>query len=376
MTEGSRTLPAQRADLAGALHEVSNALTVVMGWLDAARLQTNEDNVREALDVARSHADLGYRIARAAIGAEVSDGSERTAVVVGREAVRGVLQEAKRAGVRLVLADDGVVEGCLKDGTSALQILINLLLNAIAFSPFGGAVTLEVAYAPAAAVRTSRERHGEGTFRLATDCFAFRVFDEGPGVPPEIADTILQGPNSTRRGGAGIGLRYSAALAHRKGGSLRLLRPGPGGAFELLWPAGEVRSAARNRMQPVGLQGTRVVVVEDDPNVLSLVEFALDAHGIQVLSAATPDDVLDLLANGQTFDAALVDLSPFENREEVFVRLGASVRGSSIILISGMLRDVPQALEGRVAAWIRKPFEMGEVVDVLQQIVSRRDAGG
>ncbi|HKQ70859.1 MAG TPA: sensor histidine kinase, partial [Polyangiaceae bacterium] len=59
-------------DLAGALHEVSNALTVVLGWLDNAR--ANADGAAlEAIEVARAHAGLGHAIARRAVGAPIGD---------------------------------------------------------------------------------------------------------------------------------------------------------------------------------------------------------------------------------------------------------------------------------------------------------------
>jgi hypothetical protein len=51
-------------DLAGALHEVSKALTVVLGWRDVARSKITNGPEREALEGARTHARLGYGIAR------------------------------------------------------------------------------------------------------------------------------------------------------------------------------------------------------------------------------------------------------------------------------------------------------------------------
>src|SRR3954467_8341123 len=70
----SLPVPPER-DLAGALHEVSNALTVVLGWLDNARAGL-DGRALEAVEVARAHASLGHAIARRAIGAPVTDGSE------------------------------------------------------------------------------------------------------------------------------------------------------------------------------------------------------------------------------------------------------------------------------------------------------------
>src|SRR5512147_1069887 len=58
-------------DLAGALHDVSNALTVVVGWLEVALGRTPPPEVTDAIDVALSHARFGYRVARRAIGGSV-----------------------------------------------------------------------------------------------------------------------------------------------------------------------------------------------------------------------------------------------------------------------------------------------------------------
>src|SRR3954468_13167751 len=78
----SLPVPPER-DLAGALHEVSNALTVVLGWLDnaleacaqdacapdgSARTRADvEGATRQAIEIARSHASLGHAIARRAV---------------------------------------------------------------------------------------------------------------------------------------------------------------------------------------------------------------------------------------------------------------------------------------------------------------------
>src|SRR6187455_1608999 len=67
--------PDQEADLAGALHEVSNALTVVLGWLDVAHSRLPPGAARDAIDVALTHARLGHGISRGAIGAEAPESS-------------------------------------------------------------------------------------------------------------------------------------------------------------------------------------------------------------------------------------------------------------------------------------------------------------
>jgi len=66
------------------------------------------------------------------------------------------------------------------------------------------------------------------------------------------------------------------------------------------------------------------------------------------------------------FDAALMDLSPLAGEvRSAFDRLHSVCPGIPVILISGVASGVPEEVIDRVTAWVRKPFEMGEVIDVL-----------
>ncbi|HET9932425.1 MAG TPA: ATP-binding protein [Polyangiaceae bacterium] len=390
-------------DLAGALHEVSNALTVVLGWIDVAHAKLPPGPEREALEVARTHARLGYRIARQSIGAEVAEpaSTQGSAQSVARVAMTGVTPQAQRAGVRLVFdCDNPDAHTRVSDVGEALQILTNLLLNAIAFTPRGRSVTLSV-----------REDENNAVFR---------VVDEGPGLPPERARNVFQGPSSTRRGGAGIGLRHSKSLAEQHGGSLNVeVLPSPtlprrpptppsarrsapdlhasgivpvssatppsisppncseprsgGACFELRWPIAEARSSTRPQ-QPVGasIKGARVLVVEDDAAVRSLIELSLDARGVETVLVQSAAE-LEQALGAAPYDVALLDMSPIaEHAPELLQRLRQSSPGIALILISGLASRVPEAIERDVAAWVRKPFEMGEVIDVMSRLLAER----
>ena len=113
-----------------------------------------------------------------------------------------------------------------------------------------------------------------------------------------------------------------------------------------------------------------MLVVEDDGAVRSLVELALAARGAQVLCAGSLEELERLTAHGVLLDAALVDLSPIA--EDLHGALGKLRRGNPdvpIILISGLASGVPAAAEGEFVAWVRKPFEMSEVVDTLKSVL-------
>jgi signal transduction histidine kinase/FixJ family two-component response regulator len=131
--------------------------------------------------------------------------------------------EDKRIKLQLLLAAalPGTISG---DTTRLQQILLNLLWNALKFTPDGGAVTLRV---------------GAGV-----DWLRCEVIDTGPGIPADKQVMLFQDfarldPNAAD--GTGLGLAISARLAERMGGRL-VFHPGPGGVgslfrLELPWPA-------------------------------------------------------------------------------------------------------------------------------------------
>lgn len=347
--------PDQEADLAGALHEVSNALTVVLGWLDVAYSRLEPGPARDAIDVARTHARLGHGISREAIGAEAPDSTaQASGRSVAESALTGVGPQAHQRGVQLDLQILDSGSALLGSVGSLLQILTNLLLNAIDFSPRGSTVSLSV-----------RE---EGS------SVVFSVSDQGPGIDPERVATLLTAPVSTRKGGAGIGLRHSAGLSRAKGGSLSVARTSPGTCFDLRWPIAELRTGTMpKRVKRPTVAGARVLVVEDDEAVRSLVELALEARGAETTIVASRKEFDAVLARGGELDAALVDLSPLAaNPRAAFRALRERHPGIPVILISGVASGFPDELAGEVSAWVRKPFEMGEVLAVLASILEAR----
>jgi len=336
--------PAAERDLAGALHEVSNALTVVLGWLDNARAHV-DGAALEAVQVARAHASLGHAIARRAVGAPVADESElRSALTLVKETVRGVSPIAERRGIHVSVTDD-VTDVLLPDPIIVQQILINLLLNALAFTPSGETIRLSL--------HSERNR------------FVFRVRDDGPGVPPEQRDHLFCVGPSRRPGGAGIGLAHSYDLADSRGGSLALLDGGVGACFELRWPIGDAPSTTLAQASvPKQLDGLRVAVLEDDPAVMSLLEFGLSQRGVELYALANRSELEAFARSAKPIDAALVDLSPIaDDPGRAIAALRRHSPNASIFLISGT--TVTTSATHSVAGWIRKPFELSEIFQAL-----------
>src|SRR6185295_14256261 len=114
------------------------------------------------------------------------------------------------------------------------------------------------------------------------------------------------------------------------------------------------------------LNGARILLVEDDDAVIDLLDTALTARGADVVSIKTHGELSTALHNGP-FDAALFDISPI--RDDIEGALAAVRKASGdvhVVLISGSTVQVPRLPSDWVAAWVRKPFEVGEVIQALE----------
>ena len=198
-------------DVTGALHDVSNALTVLLGWVAEARAgRASPAELDRALAIIEDRARSARDLARRAIGSEATiDEREQALDTVVDDVVEALSVEAQRAGVDLVVA--GHCPGvCLPLAADASQVLTNILMNALAWAPPDSRVTVELV----------ADEGGVGV----------TVRDEGPGVAPGQKDWIFDGATS-REGGAGVGLKHARAVARAAGGDLDLglRRLGAGG---------------------------------------------------------------------------------------------------------------------------------------------------
>ncbi len=154
----------------------------------------------------------------------------RAAIEAAAEGVRDRLAEAG-LGLQIEVASNaGAFEG---DAKRVRQVLFHLLSNAIRFSK------------PGVAVRVSAQRDG--------DAIAFRVADEGTGIPPEVIarvfDRFESRSGGARHGGVGLGLPLVKSIVELHGGAVSLQStPGEGTVVTCRFPIGP---------RPIGDAGSR-----------------------------------------------------------------------------------------------------------------------
>ncbi len=216
------------------------------------------------------------------------------------------------------------------DSTRFKQVLMNLLGNAIKFTPNGGRIEL------AARLEGGRVR--------------VEVRDNGPGIPPEEQRRIfeafyrLQG-SGKKTEGTGLGLPITQRLVELHGGELRLdSQVGQGSCFYFSLPAAaSVREAQGRKTETSSraLGAQRILVIEDDRATAQLIHSQLSSGGYHVTLCEEPQKALDIAAELQPNAITLDIVMKPKNGWEILTQLKRDPRTAQIPLIVVSIVDQP-----------------------------------
>lgn len=245
-------LEQQRQFMADASHELRTPAAVVRSAADVAlrRDDRTAPEYRQALEIARDEADRLARVvddlfllARADAGQPTLRAADFYLDEALAECARAMRAVAESRGVTLdaALGDGAGGDGAPMCGDEALvrRLVLNLLDNALKYTPRGGRVTLRLAPDELAADPAARAAHAHGPARVRP-AWRIEVEDTGPGVPvearPRIFDRFFRSEAHAVRGaaarsGAGLGLAMARTIAEAHGGRLELSRSDASGSL-------------------------------------------------------------------------------------------------------------------------------------------------
>ena len=206
-------------------HELRTPLTAIRGHVAALRdgVLDDEQEERRSLEVIAAEASRLERLVGDVLDLAKLD-AHRFAVLreevdvraVAERAYSAFAEEARSRGIDYRLAlDDGAV--LVTDGDRVLQVISNLLANAVQHTPAGGTVELAL-------------QRDDGEVRVG-------ISDTGPGIAPGEREHVFRPFWSGDGGGTGLGLTIARELAAALGGRLELeSEPGRGSRFTLVLP--------------------------------------------------------------------------------------------------------------------------------------------
>ena len=112
-----------------------------------------------------------------------------------------------------------------------------------------------------------------------------------------------------------------------------------------------------------------ILVVEDDPSILTLVERLLSAKGHTVLGAHDPDDAAFVLAeHGQPPDVLLTDIVlPGQTGLDYAQTMKTTYGALKVVFMTGWAHRAPSALRTGIGPVLRKPFTAKELYDAIEK---------
>jgi signal transduction histidine kinase/ActR/RegA family two-component response regulator len=363
-------------------HELRTPLTAMFGWIRLLRGgQLPPDRQEHALAVVERNTHLQAQliddlldVSRIVSGKLELDRRPVDLAGVVEESVEAVRREAEAKPLELRVALDPAGALVSGDARRLQQVTVNLLTNAVKYTPPGGRVEV-------------RLEAGSGAARLT-------VADTGRGIAPELLpfvfDPFWQAEGATKRGqaGLGLGLAIVRSLVQLHGGEVtaRSDGPGRGAVFTVTLPVLAVRTerimrepaaaeAAPAAAGRTALAGLRLLVVDDHADSRDLVRALLEAAGARVHTAGSVGEALGCLQK-EPVDVVVTDLGMPEVDGYDFIRLlrrreeETRARPTPIVALTAFAgaRDRDRALAAGFQAHVAKPVEPGRLVQVVTEV--------
>lgn len=347
-------------------HELRTPLTSVIGALGLLRngsATALPDSAQRLVEIAENNSRRLIRLVNDLLDIDrIGSGRmrfERTSFdLVGttRAAIEGARGLADERSVRIELVAGQlplVVDG---DHDRLLQVLANLLSNAIRVSPDDGLVLVSLAQQAGQVVVT--------------------VDDEGPGVSPDFANRIFerfaQAFDATP-GGSGLGLAISREIIAAHHGRI-WFGDAPGGGARFCFSLPLVR-------EPQPLRGSRpcILIGVADPEAERMLREALEAEDCGVESVATDREVQEAARTGRydalVLDAALPEAGGLETARAL--RRRSDTRKLPAIIVSADAADERRETSDtapELIDWIEKPIDPAQLVAAVRRAMERSAA--
>jgi PAS domain S-box-containing protein len=297
----------------GIAHDFNNLLQAVSGNLELALVSlTRGDTGRARRLLGNAHRAIG-RGAR--LTSQLLAFSRRQVLRAGRVEVRSLIDDMgdllSRAAGETVSVHTQAEPGlwaCRADPAQLEAAVLNLAINAGDAMPGGGTLNIELANAPL-------DPDAAAVLDVAPgDYVRLDVRDAGTGMDPVVLARACEPFFTTKEvgKGSGLGLAQVHGFVRQSGGAMRIVsQPGAGTTVTLFFPrdATAAEAAPASPVAPaVYGWGAQVLLVEDDPDVLDILQFALIDAGFRVVPARDAADALSVLRSDKRVDVVLADV--------------------------------------------------------------------
>jgi PAS domain S-box-containing protein len=362
---------------AGVAHEINNPLTSVLGNLELAAMELNDDarpeTLKELIDESLSTSIRIRDIVRDLKLFSRFDEERRTAVDVERvlDSCARMAGNEIRHRARLVKSYE---QGALVEANESRlgQVFLNLLINAAQAIPAGKSDENEI--------RVSSRGDGQGSVIIS-------ISDTGVGMTPDVMKHLFMPFFTTKPVGVGTGLGLS--ICHRIvssfNGTIKVESEiGKGTTFSVILPIAKASTSTlpagkiREDSEPPKKRA-RILVVDDEVTITNIMKRVLGAEH-DVTATNRGSEALALIDAGERFDVIFCDLMMPEmlgmDFYELLEKKDAEQAARIIFLTAGAF--TPRAREFLATPnrrWVDKPFDLVALRALIHETLSARSSG-
>jgi signal transduction histidine kinase len=278
-----------------------------------------------------------------------------------------IFRNAKGAAITWQLQLEKGLFGARFDEAKLQQALMKVLENAVE-AVTGGSGQITVQTRNLELFEPTQDQNAQ----LAAGTYVcVEIIDNGTGIGPEVFPRIFE-PFFTTKGkthrGLGLALAYGIVTNH--GGGVAVSgHPGAGASVRIYLPS-EKRLAAEGADASDDLHGSEtVLVVDDEPLVLTMMDTILTEFGYKVLTASSGQKALPILARDDArVDLVITDLvMPGMSGRELAEQIRQINLATKILCMSGYVMPLDKKAE---AAHLRKPFTSVELLAKVRRVLN------
>ncbi len=287
-------------------------------------------------------------------------------------AAEGLFRRALGAQIEIEAKLEPSAWPALVDPTQLTTALLNLAINARDAMPDGGKLTLETKN-----VVLDDSYAGANRDVQPGNYVMIAVSDIGNGIPEAILDRVFEPFFSTKAAGKGTGLGLSMVYGFVKqsSGHIRIYsEDGHGTTIRIYLPRSSMpaEQAAATALEPPVEGGSEtVLIVEDDPLVLTYVTARLKNFGCRILQAANAAEAIAIVERGVRFDLLFTDviMSGTMNGRQLADEVARRRPGVKVLFTSGYTEDAI-VHHGRLdpgVLLLTKPYRNAELAVMLRR---------
>ena len=374
----------QKMELVGQLaggiaHDFNNSLTAILGNTELAQKMLEKHNVTcKNLDSIRHSATRSAETVKHLLAFARKQPMYPQSVLIDDELkkMRLILDNLIRENIQFRWNLKSLPHRVSIDPSCLIQIITNLVVNARDAISDGGVISIETDIAKTGECNWSAVNY----VGSVDDLVSISVSDTGGGISQETLPHIFEPFFTTKEIGKGTGLGLSTVygLVHQNGGVITCQSEiEKGTTFRILFPIiqiADTKPESPTNELPDITSDKLVLVVEDQPEILSIITLILEQQGLRALSTENAEDALRIFEDhGYEIDIVISDIMMAGMNGIQMSREMAKMNPSTkFIFMSGYTADAlgSNAKLEESTKFISKPFEISDFLSIVKSMLN------